>query len=372
MSDKPVIVVEASCLRASLTGIGTFVFTALEALRRREVEIILVSNSHEIHRYWRLGKTISPFPQGKMNYVLYLLFFRFFIRRFESPTVWAPAHRLPFFLNENFGTVLTIHDFCAFLHENTMQLKTILLDRVLLPRSISKADRVSFVSYSMLEEALAFFPKQGSTFSIGYPEVNFFFDRSRSGKTIKVAAGRMRKIRLLMVGSFEPRKRIVETLHIVGWLPRLVESVLIVGAYGWNDVYERVEEIRRVCPVSVTICRDASDEFLVDAYGNVDALLVGSCYEGFCLPLLDALGASVPVIAPKVNIFEEVLGNAGLYYDSSDGASLESKIEFLCRLDDKLYRDFLQKSVSRRRWWQSRQKESISDFLYRYAIGRLP
>jgi glycosyltransferase involved in cell wall biosynthesis len=81
-----------------------------------------------------------------------------------------------------------------------------------------------------------------------------------------------------------------------------------------------------------------SDELLCDYYRNAEAFICPSFYEGFGIPILEAMELSCPVICSNIGSIPEVAGDAAVYFDPADTVSLQFAMETTLfdknRLDD--------------------------------------
>ncbi|WP_431226319.1 glycosyltransferase family 4 protein [Burkholderia contaminans] len=135
----------------------------------------------------------------------------------------------------------------------------------------------------------------------------------------------------VMLGTIEPRKNHWFMLHV--WR-RLVElhgdaapKLVIVGRRGWEcenvvDMLERCAELRGF----VVEEPDCSDERLSALLQRARALLFPSFAEGYGLPLVEALGLNVPVLASDIAIFREVADDIPDYLDPLDGPGWQARI----------------------------------------------
>jgi glycosyltransferase involved in cell wall biosynthesis len=77
---------------------------------------------------------------------------------------------------------------------------------------------------------------------------------------------------------------------------------------------------------AVRFAGHASDAAVAKAYASCDVLVVTSAHEGFCVPVVEALRAHVPVVAYRQGALPEVLGDAGTFIESRDPYHLASTI----------------------------------------------
>jgi glycosyltransferase involved in cell wall biosynthesis len=111
------------------------------------------------------------------------------------------------------------------------------------------------------------------------------------------------------------------------------------------------------------------DVELAGVLGNADALVFPSLYEGFGLPVLEAMAAGVPVICSNVTAIPEVAGNAAVYFDPRDIEDMASKIALVGR-DLALRRDLAARGRARAATftWERAARETVA--VYRRVLGQ--
>jgi len=133
------------------------------------------------------------------------------------------------------------------------------------------------------------------------------------------------------LGTIEPRKNHLLLLHV--WR-RLVETLgtaaprlVIIGQRGWDC--EQVVDLLERCDAldGVVIERSGcSDGDLATYLRHARALLFPSFEEGYGMPLAEALGMGVPVVASALPVFREIAGIIPDYVDSLDGLGWQAAI----------------------------------------------
>ncbi|HEY1473060.1 MAG TPA: glycosyltransferase [Pseudolabrys sp.] len=123
-------------------------------------------------------------------------------------------------------------------------------------------------------------------------------------------------LRLVALGTVEPRKNLLAAARIVAFLrqqgyPRA--TLEIIGRRGWGDDWAALSTIR-----GVTLHGFQTDACVGQILDGADALICTSHEEGLGLPLLEAQFAGLPVVAPDQPVFREVLGASGLFIDPSN------------------------------------------------------
>ena len=108
------------------------------------------------------------------------------------------------------------------------------------------------------------------------------------------------------------------------------------------------------------------DEHLPILYGAAQALVTASLYEGFGLPLLEAMACGTPVITSNLSSLPEVVGDAGIQVDPADVAAIEEAIARVVS-DSELRADLILRGYQRAKsftWERSaRQLKAVYDRL---------
>ncbi|HLG73145.1 MAG TPA: glycosyltransferase family 1 protein [Chloroflexota bacterium] len=129
---------------------------------------------------------------------------------------------------------------------------------------------------------------------------------------------------VLFVGTLEPRKNLVRLIEAFadvrrrgygGWL-------LLAGSPGWNA--EPILEAVRAHADCVRTC-----ELDARLYAGASALAIPSLYEGFGLPLLEAMAGGVPVLTSNVSSLPEIAGDAALLVEPQDVEAIADGLERL-------------------------------------------
>lgn len=120
----------------------------------------------------------------------------------------------------------------------------------------------------------------------------------------------------LAVGSIEPRKnlaRLAQAFQISGLATDF--DLVLVGRQAWGDLPQGVKAVGAV-----------SDGELKGFYEKSQALFVPSLYEGFGLPVGEALALGTPVYCSDLEVFREVAGSNANYFDPLDVDSIVSSL----------------------------------------------
>jgi glycosyltransferase involved in cell wall biosynthesis len=126
---------------------------------------------------------------------------------------------------------------------------------------------------------------------------------------------------LLAVGTLQPRKNYVRLLHAFArLLPNLQSPIsnlqlIIAGARGWmyEEIFETVARLNLQDRVVFT--EFVADDDLPALYAGAMLFVYPSLYEGFGLPVIEAMACGTPVVCSNTSSLPEVAGDAALYFD---------------------------------------------------------
>lgn len=237
------------------------------------------------------------------------LYFPVWARRDRVDVLWGPRHQLPVLMSRDIRTVVTIHDLVWKAFGDTMRFPGRQIENFFTPRALARADVIAVVSKFTGDELARYFPQYAHKVQL-VPGASMLQPQS-AGESDELAPG---DEYFLFVGTMEPRKN----------LPRLVQAfaryvtespsglhLKIVGGQGWGgqDIAALAQQLG--IGERVQILGRVDDEQLRTLYRGAHALLMPSLYEGFGLPVVEALSQGVPVITSRDSAMSEVAAGGG-------------------------------------------------------------
>jgi glycosyltransferase involved in cell wall biosynthesis len=212
---------------------------------------------------------------------------------------------------------MTVHDATPWLHPETISRGMRLYYRPLYAQALRRAAAVFTVSEASRRDLVA---------AAGVPEAKIrvtpngvdplFFEAHRTQPGARPY--------LLGVGTLEPRKNLPTLLDAFARLRASGRDLdlRLVGRQGWAD---RLRIEPALAP-HVRLAGAVGDAELASLYAGAACFVLPSRYEGFGLPLAEALAAGAPAVASDIPALREVAGDAALYAPPGDAAMLARAI----------------------------------------------
>lgn len=245
------------------------------------------------------------------------------LKKRKIDVLWAPEQIGPvLWLPPDTKMVTTIHDFVIRRYPETCSGINLYIKRLLGAPTIRKSHALVPVSDHIKNELMEFFPELSSTSKIIQTVNNGAKNWSRANRPAE------RENFLFFPGSVEPRKnlnRLIKALEIVN-ASGFELDLHICGPVGWKNADFR--KLIDSSPIKnrVTHLGYLSDADLLSQYLKCKALIYPSIYEGFGIPILEALNLDTPVLTSKGTVMEEIAGESAMYFDPYDVDSIAAVI----------------------------------------------
>lgn len=270
---------------------------------------------------------------------------------------FSPTHYLPF--GVPMKSVIAILD-VSYLHFPELFSKRDLYMLKLWGKfSIKKASKIITISQASRNDIIKAYGVPESKVEVVYPGIKLVDGSSLRSQDMEKFG--ISKKYILFVGTLQPRKNVERLIEAFAKLSGKDLELVIVGRKGW--MYEDILNAPRKFDVAdrVKFIHDASDEDLPNLYKNAEMFVLPSLYEGFGLPVLEAMQYGTPVIVSNVSSLPEAGGDAALYVDPKSAKDIAEKMEKL--LSDPGLRDELiekGKKQAAKFSWEKAAKETLS------------
>ncbi len=238
--------------------------------------------------------------------------------------------------------VTTIHDAVWLLYPETMAKKTLKRITQDIQYNIDRADAIVTISESTKQDLITLLQIPEDKIVIAPPGVDM--ERFQHQYSVTELEQVKEKYNLpdkyiLYMGTLEPRKnieRLVQAFALLHQQPELQQYQLVLaGKKGWqyDNIFAQITQLGLKQDVICTGYVDEVDKVAI--YQQAYLFVFPSLYEGFGMPVLEAMAAGVPVVTSNVSSLPEVAGDAALLAEPLDVQALADSIQRLL-LDDDL------------------------------------
>ena len=238
-------------------------------------------------------------------------------------SVWTPC-----------PSVVTIHDMTLWLYPEYHGKARLISMRPIIPPAARHAAAIITVSESAKRDIVKILGLPTEKVHVIHEAPAPHFQRIPLGPRLD-AVRRQHDLPerfILYVGTIEPRKNLVRLLQAFAQLRekgRRGWSLVLVGQRGWHDdvVFETAEQLE--LGDAIRFLGYVSPETLVALYNLADIAAFPSMYEGFGLPVVEAMVCGVPVVTSARGSLAEVAGDAAEFIDPLEVDSIADGIERL-------------------------------------------
>ena len=227
-------------------------------------------------------------------------------------------------------TVVVVCDLVAFDDALAPQRRARAIERATLPLAVRRAAALTAISHATADDLQARFRAARGKTSVTLlaADARFETDAGPSVEEVRVRHGLVGRPYVLTVGTLEPRKNLPRLVEAFAALPaRLLDThdLVLVGAVGW-DADETLEAAARHRG-RIHQLGHVAEEDLPALYRGAATFAYPSLYEGFGLPVLEAMAAGTPVLTSNVSSLPEVAGDAAVLVDPRSVPAIRDGLE---------------------------------------------
>jgi glycosyltransferase involved in cell wall biosynthesis len=221
--------------------------------------------------------------------------------------------------------IKTVFDAVMWRHPETISWKNKLYMKPLESYWMSRYDRIHTISNFSMQEITGLFPatkNKVTNSGIGCNYRIFTSDHGENSPARLIKRYELPKEFIFFVGTLEPRKNLVFLLEIICLLKDKIPDIrlVIAGRSGWgaDALFKCVTE--RQLAENVIFLGAVSDKDLPILYSLATIFVFPSLYEGFGLPVVEAMAAGTPVIASHAASIPEAAGDAAVLLPPDNAA----------------------------------------------------
>jgi glycosyltransferase involved in cell wall biosynthesis len=251
----------------------------------------------------------------------------------------GPASLIPFRKN-HYRVVVTIHDLVAFLFPETIPRKYGSYMRYLLRQGVKKADKIISVSYHTRQDLVDILKVPPEKIIVIHEAPSPIFRPYHQNEVRAQLEQRygITKKYIYHLGNIEPRKNLIVLMEAFTKVCQEFGSeyqLVVSGQKGW--LIRSLSRFLKNYPVldQVFFTGYIPMEDLPLLMNGAEVFVFPSLYEGFGLPVLEAMSCGTPVISSNVSSIPEIVGSAGVLVDPNDSSGLAEQIVHLLKNTDE-------------------------------------
>ena len=385
------IIIDATPVDATPSGVGLYVANLISSLSTLQLqEKFQLGIAYQPgFKNWLLGNQTLPesLNQSAHIYILPIpvrisdlllsstqvssLFFNYFQNYFEqcfdSPDILQGTN-YSVYPCKNSLKVMNIYDLTFMKYPNyidsVVKTYTERVKRCLqwtdLVLTISESSKKDIIEYLQVEPEKIHVTPLASRYHSDYLSEKMAEQLEKQGKYD------FSKPYLLFVSTIEPRKNITTIIKAFNWLKekyKIEHQLILIGKKGWN--YEPIFTAIATSPWQEEIHHldYLSNELVALFYAKADVFVYPSHYEGFGLPVLEAMTLGTPVVTARTSSLPEVTGDAAILIDPNDFVQLAEAILQVIS-DSQLRHELINKGQERAKLfsWERTAKETLKAY----------
>lgn len=333
-------------------GVYIYLKKIIENIRKEDRE----------NQYIFIHKRRNPFFKNstdliipKKNTPLYGTYRKFYlipkaIRKLSPDIVWEPCHIGLFNLPKTIKKVLTIHDTTPIKFPQFHIKRSSIIHKIFFKRVIKNADLILTNSKTSKQDILNY---QKTKAKIRIIPLGSDPDQKNHPKP-------MSEPYILYLGTIEPRKNLDTLIEAYQQL-NIPHKLVLAGPQGWKC--QKTIDRAKQNP-NIILTGYLSEEEKAAYYQHSSLFIFPSIYEGFGLPVLEAMSYGIPVICSDNSSLEEIFKNKALLFPAQDQNKLAELISKVLK-NDKLSKNLSQKgkSYSKKFSWKKSAQKTLQALL---------
>lgn len=330
------------------TGIGQYSLRLYESIKDHLAKEQIVPN---IEASYCNSKYFGIVPFRRLRRIFYLCW----VNTIAEPLLYLKgadvihytAHYTSFLKLKGIKYVFTVHDMTAWKAPETLPMRVWPSHKNVIKKAIMKADLIITPTKAVKQDIIDIFPQIKADKILPCCH----YGKEPQANRDDIITSRAYEKYFLFVGTLEKRKNILTLIKAFSKFTRNNGNkdfkLILVGkkGFGFDELLEAI--VAENVKDSVVFKGYMEDDELQTLYNTAAAFIMPSLYEGFGIPVLEAMALGAPVIASDIPVLREVAEDAAYFYGAPEDVERLS-VALQAVIEDKALRDsMIQKGLLR-------------------------
>lgn len=288
-------------------------------IKEKPVPELIVLKQHFIIRL--ADCTINYLPERITRFLRRYIPLRSILKYYFSPEeklnrldiLFSPTHTAPFKNKNHQYKVMTVHDITPILFPEFHNINSVLFHKTAFKEILYKSDMIAADSNSTKNDLIKHLKIPQKKIMRVHIGLNSHIKYTNNFRNVLEKYNIPEEF-ILYFGTLEPRKNVPAVINAFYKIKKagFKETLVIAGGKGWdyNQIFRLVKKLNLEKEVIFTGYVDEKDVSML--YSAAKLFVYPSFYEGFGLPVLEAMTCRCPVITSQVSSLPEVTGDAAI------------------------------------------------------------
>jgi glycosyltransferase involved in cell wall biosynthesis len=309
------IIVNARFLTQPISGVQRFAIEISKELIKNNLPIVFLAPKNIIHH--DLAKELNVRVLGRLTGHLWeQLELQTYVLRKDAFLI-SFCNTAPLFVKNQ---IVTIHDLCFKIHPEWFSKSFSKFYNFLIPQLVKVSKAIITVSNVSKKELIEELNVPEGKITVIYNAVASIFEENDLSNRVEIKR-LIKDDYILTVSSHHPRKNFDRLVKAFKLIEQDNLKLCIVG-----NMYQNFNSKELVGDDNVLYLQNISDEELIAYYKHARFFVFASVYEGFGIPIIEALKVGTPICVSDIPVFREICQENTLYFDPYDINDINNKM----------------------------------------------
>lgn len=337
------IIINARFLTQPITGVQRFAIEISKELNKSDLDVVFVAPCNIIHQDLANELNVKCIGTFKGHLWEQISLPKYVLK--NNALLVSLCNTAPCFISNQ---IVTIHDLCFKVHPEWFSKRFSTVYNFLIPRIAKKSLHIVTVSNTSKEEIINELSIPAKKISVIYNAVAPIFLKNHNLEDSNNHL--LKKKYLLTVSSHHPRKNFERMIEAFKSIENKDLFLFIVG----NDNKHFANSPLTIeSNPRIRFLSNIPDTDLISYYKHASLFVYPSLYEGFGIPIIEALSQQTPVCVSNIPVFKEVCGDHAVYFDPYSTLSIKNAIEYSLQNVDRFSALEYTSTITRFSWKSS-------------------